>query len=66
MFEFCVARCDDTTERTELKLQVFRSARDQTHSGVIHCQLEVAYACDFESGCLGCLSLAVYGMLSHP
>ena len=61
VFEFCVARCDGTTEWTELKLQVFRSARDQTHSRVIHCPLPVASVCDCESGCLGLLSLAVYG-----
>ena len=53
MFDFCVARCDDSTEWTELKLQVFRSARDQKHLRVIHCPLPVASVCDFGPGWLG-------------
>ena len=61
MFEFCAARCGDTTEWTELKLQVFRSARDQTHSRVIHCPLPVASVSDFGSGCLG-----LHGICRQP
>ena len=67
-----VSRCPVNCVLLSRSASVFRSARDHTHSRVIHCPspcailAQVVCDCTESEGVGNCLSLAVYSMVSHP